>query len=194
MRSVLKQVASALLGLLLIALALALALWGLQATLRTLLDGVDPTVGAALITVLGTVSVSLLSVGLARRYELRKDQEQRIRAAKVPIYSDLIGVMFRIMDASAKGTDPEAITTEVTSEMRRITAGLVTWASPNVIQSWSNFRRGAEEAKWTGLDAAFALEKVLIAIRQDIGHSVRDLQSGDLLALFLNGLRAPQER
>lgn len=186
-----KTAAKALAGILALALAVALVLWGVKAALTAILDGVDPTVGAALITVIGTVIVSLASVGLTRRHEKKKETEQRIREAKVPVYADLINIMFRVMDASAKGATPEAITADIVTEMRRITAELVAWASPSVVQSWSRFRRGAEHSNWTGMEAALALERVLVAIREDIGHSVEGLETGDLLALFMSGINSP---
>ena len=62
---------------------------------------------------------------------------------------------------------------------------IITWASDNVLVTWSRFRRGLAAGRFPGIDAVFEFEKVMFAIRDDYGHTNARVRTGDLIGLVV---------
>ncbi|MFI0515366.1 hypothetical protein ACH3Y9_34040 [Streptomyces sp. WSLK1-5] len=143
--------------------------------------GVNPTVAAAAVTAMATVLVTVATLVMGRYLERRKTIEAEIRASKIPVYTTLVsGLMRTVMNPGSSSED------EVVQFLREITPNLITWASDDVLLAWSKFKREAQILP--SEDTVFSFEELLSAIRRDFGHGGRQMQEGDLLALFINDI------
>jgi hypothetical protein len=141
--------------------------------------GVNPTVAAAAVTAMATVLVTVTTLVIGRYLERRKAVEAEIRASKIPVYTRLVsGLMRTVLNPDSSNAD------DVAQFLRDITPDLITWASDDVLLAWSKFKREAQVL--ASEDTVFGFEELLSAIRRDFGHSGRQIQEGDLLALFIN--------
>lgn len=164
-----------------------LAMLGLKWGLSSLFDGANETVTAAVVAAVATVLVSVFGVVYARSRERKDVVEREIRVRKIPMYTEFVTELFKIFDlgGNSGGSDDER-TAELVRFMARITPELVTWASDDVLTTWSRYRRRA--AGMSGEDSMFELERLLLAIRRDFGHPNKDVKDGDLLGLFVNDI------
>ncbi|MFJ6380529.1 hypothetical protein ACIQI7_11075 [Kitasatospora sp. NPDC092039] len=149
---------------------------------RQIFDGVNPTISAAAVTAMATVIVAVATLVLGRYIEKRKTIEAEIRISKIPVYSRLVSGLFTLLQAEA---GPQQ-TAAAEALFRDLTPDLITWSSDEVLVEWSRFKRTV--ANLSPEDAIFALEKVLMAIRQDYGHKGAKVGDGDLLGLFINDI------
>lgn len=157
--------------------------WALQGLLK-----VDPELGAALATGFVAVVVTVLSVAVSKYYERRSAVEQALREQKVPIYERLIDFVFRITFAEKRG---ETVPTEqeMVLFMTELTRDLVIWGSPDVIRSFSSFKRLSSSAgSGSHIPIMFAVEDIFRAIRKDLGHGDTLLKKGDILAIYINDI------
>jgi len=182
------QIVRGLIALVLLLAVAAGVIWGIgigaRALLRSTFADVDPSVASAIVAGFVTVVVSVGGVLLARFIERRKLIEEEIRAKKIPMYTELVeGLFSALNDISKNG---EVDTEATTALFQRLTPQLMTWASDDVLLSWSRWRRGLNSGAFVGPQVLFAFESVLQAIRKDYGHKNQGVARGDLLGLFVN--------
>ena len=160
---------------------LVLVIWRIFAT-------VNPTLGAGIIAASATVIVSVISVLVAKRIEQKTEIQKELRDRKTPVYEELVAFIFRITFAEKLGQ--AAVTeSEMIQNMAKFTEKLVIWGSDDLVQAWYKFRMEAVDGKTEGVNAAFSVEEILYAIRQDLGHANKNLGKGKLLGLFINDIR-----
>lgn len=154
---------------------------GLRWFAQWIFDGVDTAVSAALVAAMATTMVSVLGVVLARYYERRQQVEIGIRERKIPTYQALVEGLIRGMFAGVEGRG----TTELEAAFKQLTPQLITWASDDVIKAWNQFKQLTARNP-EPVDVMLGFEKVLVAVRADLGHKSSDLATGALLGLFIN--------
>jgi hypothetical protein len=182
----LKLVAQSVLALAL----LILLLYGLGrvtvALVRTF-EGLNKQVAAALVAGFASVTVATVSVVGGRILERRAGREHALHEKKSAIYEDFIKGVFDIFDLGvpSERTEDETLT-DMKEFFARITPHLIAWASDDVVVAWSRYRRSAAVADADQMANLFAFEGVLRAVRRDVGHQGRKVQTGDLLGLFVN--------
>ena len=59
------------------------------------------------------------------------------------------------------------------------------WGGPEVIQSWNEFEMESERANSDPKEILAAMERVLRAIRKDLGNDDRRLKFGSLFGLLI---------
>jgi len=174
---------SALLALGVLA-ASAYALW-------TIFSGLQKEVAAALVTGAAAVVVSLGSLLGSRYFESRRDQLQRLREKKAGLYEELMSsVLGRYFLGAGEQATKDAHLKEY---FPRMAPGFITWADDRVIVEWARFREALsnqtfEEGK-VALPPLLAFERLLLAIRKDLGHANRGIQTGDVLAVWITDIR-----
>ena len=186
-----KKIARRLMTLLWVIISLAVLaglVWGLYTVLANLvvyLMMLNPNVAASIIAASATVLMATLSVLLSKYLEIRALVFKEHRDKKIPIYEDLIRFFFRVMFQSKKGKPLSG------SEMLNFFEGFVekvtVWGSDDVVKAFGDFKRRAPEIQ-AGDDPKeiiFLSEKLLFAIRRDLGHKNKNLKQGDLLSLFI---------
>jgi hypothetical protein len=178
------------LGCLLAVVALAVLAVGTYA-LWSIFSGLQKEVSAALVTGAAAVVVSLGSLLGSRYFDARRDQLQRLRDKKAGLYEEFM--------SSVLGTYFLGVEDQATKDARlkeyfsRMAPGLITWADDGVIVEWARFRevlsnQVVEEGK-VALPPLLAFERLLLAIRKDLGHANRGIQTGDILAVWINDIR-----
>lgn len=178
-----KAIVDGILALLLLLGIAAAAAFGIRWVAQWMFDGVDPSVSATVVAAATTVFVSVLSVMLARFYERRQKIELEIRERKVPVYQKMVeGLVDGVMNAS-KGD-----TRELEALVNSLTPQLITWASDDVIKAWKAFKLYSGTESSDPIQVMFEFEKVLQAVRIDLGHKRGDLAKGDLLGLFVSDI------
>lgn len=145
-------------------------------------------VAATLVVGLITASASIFAVIKSKQAEHRRDIENDLRKQKAPIYEEFSSFLFKVLMASKTG---EAISEEETLQfVVDFNRKLIVWGEDNVIREWSNFKRLHEVSDSPPILTVIAIEKILYAIRADMGHKNKGLGQGDLLAIFINDVHA----
>lgn len=149
----------------------------------------EPEVATPVVAAVVTVTVSVFSIVWQRRVERLQRLEEEHREQKVPIYEEFMGLWFRVLFSDKMG-EPKPTEHELLKFFKEFTEKLMTWGSDAVIREYSTFRQMAVDPDAEpGIGQMLQFEKVLFAIRRDLGHKNRELAEGDLLALFVNDIR-----
>ncbi|MHC4122634.1 MAG: hypothetical protein ACYSSI_03595 [Planctomycetota bacterium] len=146
-------------------------------------------IGVAVIAACTTVLVSVLSVLISKWLERRAEIRREHRGKKVEIYESFIGIWFDILFASKLGQDTPS-EKDTIKKLAPIIRQLVPWGSDEVIRSFVKFRDTAsipekEQNKQNTIEMFDRFERLLLDIRKDLGHSCKNLKTGDLLKLFI---------
>lgn len=174
-----------------------LMVWGLVSIWRLFWDYIShskPEIGAAIIAASGTIIVSVLSFVVGRFLERNKEIEQRkreieqeIRKAYLPIYQELIDFLFKVIQAQK--TSMPITLDEMNTFFTDFTPKILVWGSDRFIRDFSAFRESGIISVSDPTKFMLILEKLLYSIRYDCGHENKGLEGGDLLALFITDVR-----
>ena len=184
-----RHVLSTILGLLLLAGIVYGVFAAARATIH-FLTSANSAIAVAIIGVAGTVLVSVFSLIAAKIYESRALINKEHREKKIPVYEDLIKLMFQILMSQKTGAPPLS-EDEMIKSMLGFTQGVMVWGSDGVLAAWIKWRRMlVDEAamKANPKEFLFLYEQILFAIRRDLGHKNKALIQGDILALFINDI------
>lgn len=179
-----KQISQLILGVSL----LIIMIWGGWKVLQLLWDAfsqVNPTVGAGMLAASATVIVSVISVLIAKRLEYRATLAKEHREKKIPFYEDFVSFTFRITFSERLGLEP-ITEKEMVREATKFTQNLIVWGADDVVDAWFRFRNKSINSDGSGVAVMFEVEKLLLAIRKDLGHENRGLVPGKVLGLFIN--------
>lgn len=152
------------------------------------LKSLQKEVAATIIAAMTTVIVSVISVTLGKYYERKMSIEQDQRKKKIEIYEKLIEFIFRVVNSSK--TKNEVSEKEMIKFFVEWNQAVVIWGSNNVIRKWTSFRLQlikASENPGKQNENLFELEKLLIAIRKDLGY-YGTFKKGELLSAFINDI------
>jgi hypothetical protein len=138
--------------------------------------------GKAIVTAGATVFASVASLVLGKAWEQRTKLREEVRSRKIPVYEDMIKLLFTFLFAEKEGRK-QLNEQEINAAFHGITEKIIVWGGPEVIQAWARFR--APDPSEPG--AFFiAFEDFVKAIRKELGNSNAPLGHGDLLKLFVN--------
>ncbi|MDX6650352.1 MAG: hypothetical protein QOJ97_2303 [Solirubrobacteraceae bacterium] len=141
----------------------------------------------SLVGSLATALAAVLAVVIGREREKRLDLRQRHRDQIGPIYEELVG---RVREFGEDDQDSAA------SEefFKSLQTKLVLYAPPPVIKAWLEWSRTAAEAAEVADDEPInipmfaAWERLLLAIRDDLGHKDGALDFWDVQRIYINDL------
>lgn len=122
--------------------------------------------------------------------------ETRIREMNAESYQQFLSFWLdmMLMPENQKRRTEGGMTKEfLVPKMNKISQPLILWSSNEFVRIYADFRRmltGAERNKQAlpPLETLFALEDLMIIMRQDMGHNIEGIRRGDLLTLFVNDL------
>lgn len=151
-------------------------------TLKTL----DPQVATTTVATVGTALTALVTIVLNQRWAKGKDIAESHRPQKVIAYKKFVKVLSKILKNTKKdkdflkdGTDlPE----DLLEEFFAFQEEFISWASPEVIKAFLEFRKSTNNPRRT----IASVDSILVAIRKDLGHKDRDLKAGELISIFLS--------
>jgi uncharacterized membrane protein (DUF485 family) len=176
------------LAVLVLVIFLILLMGGAWATWKALM-GLSPQVATAIVAGVATILVSVFSIIWSKLYERRKEIEQEQRQQKSPVYEEFLSLIFKVLlaDKLGEGPVPEK---ELLKGMSAFAQKLMVWGSDEVLKEYSMWRRiaASSAAKENPVIHVFAIERLLLAIRKDVGHKNKNLRQGDLLAIFINDI------
>lgn len=126
-----------------------------------------------------------LAVGLFTHYQTRKREiNARHFAEKRTAYRQMVGLLFDMILAAKIGkkiTDREMMTTIL--EFKK---GLLIWGDAALIEVWNQYEIDSAN-KPEGDEVVKRMERVLLAIRKDLGHDDKFLRPGNLAGLLIAG-------
>jgi hypothetical protein len=176
--------------------------------IKEVFKGADPTVTAASEAAIATALVSLGAVLIQRLAEIRTRRESSLRPNKEKLYKEFLLLWAMILDQVTPATTPGVPATkdEANAQMMALLPDVQLWASNEVIVRWSEFRRymterverinrytdnqAERDALTAQVDPQYFLifEKLILAVRKDLGHSPEGLGRGDVLGLWINDI------
>lgn len=151
------------------------------------IDKVDSNIVVALIA--GTITI--LGYFITRYLERKKQIEQEIRKQKLPIYEEFLDFIFKFMVGNRKNNISEQ---DLEQFMFNFNKKSIIWLSDESLKAYVNWRTalnrisGNEKNDKGTLTQLIEFEKLLLAFRKDIGHSNQNLNSGDILSVFINDI------
>ena len=156
---------------------------GSIAALLSTLSTLDVAIVVALIT--GCVSiVTVIGGGIANNYlAYRQRNSEYLREHRAQAYEKLIEIVYKMLMKSKKKEQYSA--DEMLSDMNDFNQSLTLWGSSKAIRLWDEWRLATVGKQPSASELLFAMEKVLIQLRRDMGQG-RGLKKGDLLKLFIN--------
>lgn len=184
-RTRLRQLAIQALAWIVLILLLVGIYYGARAAIATF-TALNPTVAAGFIAAVSAIVVSVISVLIAKHLEQRALIAKEQREKKIPAYEELIEFLFHVIynEKLGRGPMPEQ---EMVERMIKFNQKALIWGSDEVIQAFGTFRRVSAEGA-PALTIAVLVERMLLAIRKDLGHKNRGLGPGSLLGTFINDL------
>lgn len=146
---------------------------------------VDPTVMAALIAGAVTILSSVLIASYNSRRAQERAAEEANRGRKVEIYNDFIKSLTQmlIQHKSDKGIDLEKTAEFFTT----FSYQLMVYGGPGVIRVYSDWRAAGEKASEGTPEMLTLVDKLLRAMRDDIGVSNKGIKENELLGLVIIG-------
>ncbi len=149
---------------------------------------VNPTIGAGIIAACATIIVSVISVLVAKRLEYKSILMKEHREKKVPFYDELIRFILGLVFAEKRSITPLS-EQEIINKLTFFTEDLIIWGSDDVLNTWIEFRKVLiANTEQPSTNIVFEVEKLLLAIRKDLGHSNKNLSKGKLLSAFINDI------
>ena len=176
----------ALVGVAVLVVALLRTAWVAISTLPAAV--VAPTVVASL-----TVIVSVFSVVVTTQRSRANEIEKDHRRQRIPVYEEFLQFMFDFLLAEKTGKERPS-EKQAIQKFVDFAAKVALWGGPDLLKAWNEFRTiglgaaGPTKGDDTNTAMIFALERLMFALREDVGHSNNGLREGDILRLFIDVL------
>ena len=148
-------------------------------------------INANILVALIASTVTIVGYFITRYLEKKKLIEQQIREQKIPVYEEFIGFFFKLF----KNTKSKEIidSKELEDFFWEMNKKSVLWLSDKTFKSYINWKNTTakfadvkDKSEAENIKMLLLFEKLLLDFREDIGHKNKNLESGDLLSLFLN--------
>ena len=162
-----------------LAVLLAVGLAGLIVWLILVLPQANPSVQSGVLAAVGAVAAVLIS----QRFAQRREIEARHFEQKAKAYENLVGLFFKYLAADATKSRPPntAQTIKVLVEFKK---SMTVWASDEVIKEWNAFEATFDQDLEIA-ERVMAWDKLLRALREDLGKDDSELEDGDLALLLV---------
>jgi hypothetical protein len=172
-------------------------IYAIYKTIELIFDKINnlkPEVSVAIVAGCFTVFVSISSVLISKNYERKQQILRDQHSKKVAIYESFIELWFEILFADKIGkktvlTDEKIFITK----FMPIVTQMIPWASDDVIKSFVEFRDSSindidssDKKHSVSIKVFHKFESLLLNIRKDLGHSCKNIKSGDLIRIFIN--------
>lgn len=149
-------------------------------------------IAAGIIAASGTVLVSVISVIAGKQLEKKREIENQHRTQKIEIYEYFMEKWFELLLKHKKSQVNQKMAKAFNDESKKFfekfSRELILWGNHNVIKQYGILKNSGTDYDPQDPDKTpilLVFEKVLFAIRKDIGHSNKNLKPGDLITLFV---------
>jgi hypothetical protein len=163
--------------------ALGIAILG--AALWYVLANTPATIAASVIAASATILVAVFGTLASKHLERKQEIEKEHRERKLQVYQQFMDYQFAAMQGRRKKLSEEKKKEFDRAYHDTFPQALISWGSEDII------RKYADWVKWDEPEAdvdILELEKILLAMRRDLGYTNKGLRKGDLLRTFLTGV------
>lgn len=144
----------------------------------------EPGLVGALVTTGVTVVSGIAVAGYQSRRQRQESAERLRRKTISPFYDELIRKVGRASEQAEEDGDAEARTAEMFQEVQQ---QMIMWSGAGIIHAWVGQMRQMER-ELTPAEAMLGWERVLRAIRAELGHKDDDLDTRTLLRIFITDI------
>ena len=150
----------------------------------------DSDIAVAIIAAAATALVSVITIIIGKIYEARTAVQEELRKRKTPVYEEFITFIFRVLLGEKTGTAPTE--DEMAKFLSEYNQKMMVWASDSVLKEWAAWRKSLENHDGSSennfVPGLLQYEKLILAIRKDLGHKNEGIEKFDILRLFINDL------
>lgn len=150
------------------------------------LRSLESDLAVGIVAAAATGAVSVVSLTISKAYETQTAIRQELRAKKTPIYEGIVETLFRALYAGKLGKQPLS-EQDLMKFFAETTERLTIWGSDELVRAFGSFKQVCA-ARPESKDVIFSFERLLFAIRRDLGHKNRGLGRGSILRLFVNDI------
>lgn len=181
-----KENAGTLLAFIVLGLAVHLC-WAVSTRFIGFLENANPSVASAVIGTMATLLVAFWSNLYVQRQVKLREIEEAHRPRKTEIYEEFLNVISRQLAASNPLVGSATLgEEELLTYLVKLQTQLILWGSPEVIKAFQAFKTSPS----SDVHSLIVVDKLLRAIRNDIGLSIQGLDSYELIKMYL---KDPQE-
>lgn len=140
--------------------------------------GASDNIKAAIIAFAGVAGVAIYKNSEIRKREINA----RHFAEKREAYMTIIDIFFELIEAQKKQKNLSS--SQLQKKMTLFKKRMIVWGGCDVIQAWNELEMRVD-ADSSSRDLVVRMEKILRAIREDLGHDDSLLEFGQLWGLIL---------
>lgn len=148
-------------------------MWRLVLLVVRAFGAIQPAISAALIAGAATVIGATAAVLVGRYFERKKELEALYREKKMPIYTAFLKEIFSLFQNSPKNEGDKADLVGVLKEWQ---LQIVLWGGSDVVNAYLDW--SAELRKGATARSVFATERLIFAIRAELGNSNAGIKTG----------------
>ncbi|GAA0628918.1 hypothetical protein GCM10010174_56280 [Kutzneria viridogrisea] len=164
----------------------------------TVFLGLQKEVAAAILVASGTVISATVTVVAGRLIERRNIADRAQQEKRIPIYEEFVSGLFQMLGIGKPRKDRvEPAESDGARVFGDFTTKAIVWGSDSVLQAWTEVRDHfnslnptEERTPIENYNGLIKLEKLLLAMRKDLGLPVKKIQEGMLLGTIVDDLRA----
>lgn len=153
---------------------------------------VDPNLLVSFVSAGALVLAAVIANVSGKIQQSRIQIEEDLRERRKPVYRDMVEFFMKLMTNVPGQRKP--VGAEMQKFMAGLTPQLLLWGSDEVVMEWSNWRKkiirqeqGLEEpVEGTAYEVILDFERLIYALRRDLGYTGDLLRQGDILGLFVN--------
>lgn len=134
---------------------------------------------AVIIVALITAAVTIISGVVSKIIDFKQKRREYLSQKKEEPYAEFINVYFKMQEKVSK--KEIYLPDEMFNDIQKFQKKLMLWGSNRVVKAWIEYRANAGT---DGMNALFYMEKILYAIRKDMGY--KNLGKGKLLSMSIN--------
>ena len=134
---------------------------------------------AVIIVALITAAVTIISGVVSKIIDFKQKRREYLSQKKEEPYAEFINVYFKMQEKVSK--KEIYLPDEMFNDIQKFQKKLMLWGSNRVVKAWIEYRANAGT---DGMNALFYMEKILYAIRKDMGY--KNLGKGKLLSMTIN--------
>ena len=144
-----------------------------------IIQAADANVQASIVGLFGVFVTGLVTNVYTRRREINARHFSEKREA----YGKIIDIVVEAMSSAKSGKSGR--TKNLENKMIACKKELMIWGGSEVIQLWNKFELESAKESTAPNNVLGLLEKVLRALRKDLGHDDHSLEFGNLIGLFI---------
>lgn len=188
-----------LLGLVLFAGIVAIAIWLIKFFYNFVIDGIikltavvsklDAVVIVALITGLVSIVGVIISSIIAKIIDYRKSRQEYLTQKREKPYGEFVEMIYRVQkNVKSPGTYSEK---QMFEDLSKFSKQITLWGSSRVINKWIQFRENGSEPE-KAKDNLFLMEEIMNDMRKDLG--LRKVKKGNILGFFVNDIKSAMKK